>query len=325
VVRPGRSRYNHSRVARERAVPELPEVETVVRELRPLLVGRRLGTISVSKCALRRPWRDDWERPLAGRRVVEVRRRGKWIVVALDRALHLVIHLGMTGRLTVDPAAVPLPEHTHLIIAVGDGLELRFRDVRRFGSATLIDGAETLARFFEESSLGPEPFDCDPADWRAKLSRTARPLKAVLLDQRVVAGVGNIYADESLFEARLHPARKGNALTGAEAERLRRAVATVLRRAIERRGSTIRDYVGASGLRGSYQDEFRAYGRTGDPCRRCRTPIRRERLAGRSTHYCPRCQQEERVVSGEWRVVRRPLTTNHSRLTNPCPTGPSST
>jgi formamidopyrimidine-DNA glycosylase len=293
VVRDGVPRYNQRRVARERAVPELPEVETVVRDLRPLLVGRRLGSVVVSQHSLRRPWSRDWAPRLAGRRVEAVRRRGKWIVLALDRDLHLVIHLGMTGRLTVEVAAERPAEHTHLTIDLGGGRQLRFRDVRRFGSATLFAGADSLERFFEASSLGPEPFDCDPVDWRDKFRRTTRSLKAVLLDQRVVAGVGNIYADESLFVARLHPARKGNALSVAEAERLRRAVGTVLKRAIERRGSTIRDYVGGSGRRGGYQDEFRAYGRTGDPCQRCGTPIQRVRLAGRATHYCPRCQQEE--------------------------------
>ena len=284
--------YNHSHVARERLVPELPEVETVVRELRPRLVGRILVATRISKHALRRPWSKGWARLLAGRRVEEVRRRGKWIVLALSGGLHLVFHLGMTGRLTVESSGKPAADHTHLVIDLDDGREqLRFRDVRRFGSATLFPDAEALGRFFEQAGLGPEPFDLDPAFWRDRLLRTYRCLKAVLLDQRVVAGVGNIYADESLFEARLHPACQASGLTAAEADRLRRAVTKVLERAIEFRGSTIRDYVGGSGRRGSYQNEFRAYGRTGEPCRRCGTPIERVRLAGRSTHYCPRCQR----------------------------------
>jgi formamidopyrimidine-DNA glycosylase len=243
--------YNHSHVARERLVPELPEVETVVRELRPLLVGRILGPLRVSEHALRRPWSKRWARLLAGRRVEEVRRRGKWIVLVLGGGLHLVFHLGMTGRLTVESSRRPAADHTHLVIDLGGGREqLRFRDVRRFGSATLFPDAEGLGRFFEQAGLGPEPFEMDPAFWRARLSRTHRPLKAVLLDQRVVAGVGNIYADESLFEARLHPGRKASSLTGAEVQRLRRAVTKVLERAIKFRGSTIRDYVGGSGERG---------------------------------------------------------------------------
>jgi formamidopyrimidine-DNA glycosylase len=271
-------------------VPELPEVETVVRDLRPLLTGRRLTAIRVSKHALRRPWLKAWSALLTGRRVEEVRRRGKWIVLALDEAHALVIHLGMTGQLTGVPASELVANHTHLVIDLDDGRQLRFRDVRRFGSATLFPDAAALERFFDEAGLGPEPSDLDRTAWRDTLGRTDRCLKAVLLDQRVVAGVGNIYADESLFEARLHPARMASGLSAAEAERLRKAVTTVLARAVERRGSTIRDYVGGSGLRGGYQDEFRAYKRTGQPCRRCGTPIECLRLAGRSTHYCPRCQ-----------------------------------
>ncbi len=300
-------------------MPELPEVETVVRDLRPLLTGRRLGAVQSSGQALRHPWSKEWDLSLAGRRVEVVGRRGKWIVLSLDRSLCLVFHLGMSGQLTVVPAAQPPPDHTHLMIdllalgqpeaparkknslagasgrpspALGPGRQqLRFRDIRRFGSARLFTDPE-LQRFFTESGLGPEPFDLEAASWKATLGRTERVLKAVLLDQRVLAGVGNIYADESLFEARLHPARIASGLSAAEAERLRKAVGKVLAQAIAYRGSSIRDYVGGSGLRGGYQDEFRAYKRTGLPCRRCRTPIECLRLAGRSTHYCPRCQPD---------------------------------
>ncbi len=280
-------------------MPELPEVETVVRDLRPLLTGRRLDSVRVSKHALRRPWSKAWGRLLAGRRVDEVRRHGKWIVLALDGGSALVIHLGMTGQLTVVDAAESVADHTHLRIDLDDGRELRFRDVRRFGSATLFADPAALERFFEKARLGPEPFDLDPTAWREALRQTDRCVKAVLLDQQVVAGVGNIYADESLFEAKLHPARLASSLSAAEADRLRKAVVSVLTRAIERRGSTIRDYVGGSGLRGGYQEEFRAYKRTGKPCPRCGTAIKAMRLAGRSTHYCPHCQRRKGVGSRE--------------------------
>jgi formamidopyrimidine-DNA glycosylase len=277
-------------------VPELPEVETIVRDLRPLLVGRRLATVvRATGQELRRPWSADWDKQLPGRTVLSVQRRGKWIVLELD-AVHLLIHLGMTGQLTVVLANVPIEAHTHLTFDLEGGpdegaRQLRFRDVRRFGSVTLFSARADLEAFFTEAGLGPEPFDLDRAEWRRRLSGTARCVKAVLLDQRVVAGVGNIYADESLFQARLHPARLGRDLLPAEADRLRKAITAVLHRAIERRGSTIRDYVGGSGLQGGYQDEFLAYGRTGEPCQRCRTPIECIRLGGRSTHFCPRCQQ----------------------------------
>ena len=177
-----------------------------------------------------------------------------------------------------------------MIFGLDSGQELRFRDIRRFGSATLLLSPDALKQFFEKVGLGPEPFDLDSRSWKERLAATTRCLKAVLLDQRLIAGVGNIYADEALFEARLHPARAANSLSPAEAQRLRRLVATVLRKAIAQRGSSIRNYVGGSGRKGQYQEHLRVYGRAGQPCCRCRTPIERMRLAGRSTHFCPRCQ-----------------------------------
>jgi formamidopyrimidine-DNA glycosylase len=294
-------------------VPELPEVETVVREIRPELVGRRFAAVRVGACPLRRRWAPEWEPLLVGRRIREVRRRGKWIVVHLGAQRSLVIHLGMSGQLTVVPAEHPLPKHTHIVLELDrGGKELRFRDIRRFGSATVFAGAGLLEQFFTETRLGPEPFDLDPAYWQCCVQKTGRCLKALLLDQRAVAGVGNIYADESLFTARLHPARLGRDTSAAEAERLRRAIVKVLRRAIERRGSSIRNYVGGSGLRGSYQKEFRVYGRTGEPCPRCRTPIRCIRLAGRSTHFCPRCQPRVRGEGRKKITHHSPLTTHRS-------------
>ena len=279
-------------------VPELPEVETIVRDLRPALLQRRVTSVRVGSRQLRRPWRRQWGARLIGRRISEVRRRGKWIVLVFDDRMHLVFHLGMTGQLRVTPANEPLADHTHVVLDLGHRQQLRFRDVRRFGSATLFTEPSLMERFFHNAALGPEPFDLDRAYWRQRLASTARFLKAVLLDQRVVAGVGNIYADEALFEARLHPTRRGRQLRYVEAERLRRAIVTVLRRAIQRRGSTIRNYVGGSGRTGSYQHEFRVYGRTGQPCTRCGKPIERLRLAGRSTHYCPRCQRARLTVPG---------------------------
>jgi formamidopyrimidine-DNA glycosylase len=273
-------------------VPELPEVETTVRDLRPLIAGRRIRSVAVSPHALRRPWSPQWERLLVGRRIRAVGRRGKWIILDLDRDLALVFHLGMTGRLTAVSADETQLPHTHIVLALDGGRQqLRFTDIRRFGSASLFAGPETLQRFFAESGLGPEPFDLAPEYWQRRLTATDRCLKAALLDQRVVAGVGNIYADEALFEARLHPARIASTLTRGEAGRLRRAIVTVLNRAINLRGTTIRNYVGGSGLKGLYQEKKRVYGRTGQSCVHCGTSIERIRLAGRSTHFCPRCQK----------------------------------
>lgn len=286
-------------------MPELPEVETVVRDLRPLLIGRSFAKITVGRKALRRKWSGAWAGQLLGKCVQAIGRRGKWIQVQLGSPPHplplsldrrgeawLLVHLGMTGQFTVARADVPRESHTHIVFTLDDAHELRFRDVRRFGSVAYYPNREQLDALFLQKGLGPEPFDLDAAAWRDSLRGTRRNLKAILLDQTVVAGVGNIYADESLFEARLHPTMPGQAVKAKQAETLRQAIVEVLTRAIERRGSSIRDYIGGSGLKGQMQDEFRVYGRTGAPCLRCRTPIEKTTLAGRSTHFCPRCQRK---------------------------------
>jgi formamidopyrimidine-DNA glycosylase len=284
-------------------MPELPEVETVVRDLRPLLVGRTLTAVWVGPHRLRRPWQPLWNENLVGSRVAALRRRAKWIILELHRGpadprrpiapprdgTALLAHLGMTGQLTVTPSETPRADHTHLIFSLENGHDLRFRDVRRFGSIEWFPDWATVEAFLAER-VGPEPFELDPAAFRRAICQSTRPLKAALLDQTVAAGVGNIYADEALHRAGLHPERRGPTVTPAEADRLREAIAAVLSHAIENRGSTIRDYIGGSGLRGQYQHEFRVYGRTGEPCRQCHTPIAVARVAGRSSHFCPRCQ-----------------------------------
>jgi formamidopyrimidine-DNA glycosylase len=210
----------------------------------------------------------------------------------------------MTGQFRVFDPGAPVQDHTHLIFTLDGGRELRFRDPRRFGSATLYTATTELDAFFTSARLGPEPFDLDPTEWRATLSRTKRCLKALLLDQRAVAGVGNIYADEALFEAKLHPTRRADALSAAEAERLRKSVTVVLRRAIDKRGTSIRDYLDGNGRRGGYQEERRVYDRTGEPCRRCATLIECVRLAGRSTHFCPHCQPRNAATRARARDTR---------------------
>jgi formamidopyrimidine-DNA glycosylase len=271
-------------------VPELPEVETVVRDLRPLLIGRSFARIDVGKKALRRKWSRKWEPQIVGRRVVAVGRRGKWILLDLEQR-YLCVHLGMTGQFTVVSGG-PRETHTHFVFTLDDANELRFRDVRRFGSVIYYADRVALDQFFKQAELGPEPFDLDMSYWRDALKKSNRNLKAILLDQTIVAGVGNIYADESLFEARLHPTTLGSKVTAKQAESLRDAVIRVLTRAIEQRGSSIRDYIGGSGLKGQFQDEFCVYGRKGERCVRCAGTIEKMTLAGRSTHFCPKCQRK---------------------------------
>jgi formamidopyrimidine-DNA glycosylase len=282
-------------------MPELPEVETVVRDLRPLLCGKRISGLRVSKRKLRQPWKQAWIPLIVGRRIDGVRRRGKWIIVELDAGSHLLVHLGMTGQFTVRLAKDTRESHTHLIFALDKGArELRFRDIRRFGSVRYGATPAELENHFRER-LGPEPWDLDHAAWFGQWKESRRSLKAILLDQTIVAGVGNIYADESLFEAGLLPTQLGTATNLSQAERLRVAILTVLNRAIAARGTTISDYVGGSGLQGGFQFELSVYGRAGLPCLRCGEKIASMRLAGRSTHWCPNCQKQSRAKTNSRR------------------------
>jgi formamidopyrimidine-DNA glycosylase len=266
-------------------MPELPEVETVVRTLRPVLLNRRLRRVELTRQDIVTPSDCDLNACLRGRTVTDITRRGKRIVLTLDDGNRFYVHLGMTGRLTVERSGAPVEKHTHLLAQLSDrGRQLRFRDARRFG------GIWWMGRDPCDDRIGPEPLTLRIAQLSKRLARTMRAIKNVLLDQTVIAGLGNIYADEALFAARIHPLRRASELTPAEVRRLNRAVKLTLRRAVRHRGSTLRDYVDAEGERGAFQNLHRVYDRAGEPCRSCKRPIERIVLGGRSTHYCPNCQ-----------------------------------
>lgn len=272
-------------------MPELPEVETVVRTLRPDIVGRAVKGVRVGKHPLRNPWQPSWNRLIARCNIVSVHRRGKWILLELSRPQYrLIVHLGMTGRLLIQDAKIPPALHTHLVFTLDKDEELRYHDPRRFGSVTLAS-TQGSHRFPEEAELGPEPFDITLDELCESLMKSSRAIKGILLDQSVIAGVGNIYADESLHEARIDPRRQGRSLARHEIGTLRRAIVKVLRRAIETKGSTIANFYYGDDESGGFQHEFKAYGRTDEPCYRCRKPIKCIRLAGRSTHFCGNCQR----------------------------------
>lgn len=262
-------------------MPELPEVQTVVTTLGPHLRGRLVRGVRMFRDDYATPSGFDWQ-GLVGRRVVGVRRRAKRIILELDGGGAIVAHLGMTGRLTFE-AGGERAKHTHVAFAFEHG-ELRLSDPRRFGRLHWLGGGDA------EAGLGPEPLTMRAAELAERLLRTRRPVKAALLDQAFVAGLGNIYADEALFAAGIHPAASCRDLQRDAAGRLSRAIKTTLRRAIAAGGSSLRDYVDADGNKGGYQRLHRVYGRGGQPCRRCRATIERFVLAGRSTHVCPRCQ-----------------------------------
>jgi formamidopyrimidine-DNA glycosylase len=273
-------------------MPELPEVETIVRDLRPKLVGRTIT--GVRHC--------DWPKTVApldpayfcaalgGETVLDVTRRAKYILLHLSSGRVLAIHLRMTGALTYDPVPHPAGKATRLIFTLDDDGELHFTDARKFGKVRLLTPDEVPA-FLD--SLGPEPLpdDFTLARFRALLAGRRAQLKPLLLNQRVLAGLGNIYADEALFLARIHPLRVAASLTEDESERLYHAVRQVLTQGIANRGTTISDYRDGSGDKGRNQEALNAYGQRDQPCPRCGTPIVRLVVGGRGTHICPHCQQ----------------------------------
>ena len=268
-------------------MPELPEVETIRGQLAPRLEGRTFAVVDILDPRLTRPL-DPREvaAELRGERVVAVERRGKYLVVRLEGGAALLVHLRMTGSFGFEPTS-----HERAVVALEDGSRLVYRDVRRFGTWLVVPGDELEP--YIGGKNGPEPLGPRfTSSWLgAQLGRRRAPLKAVLLDQRVVAGLGNIYADEALWRARLSPLRAANGLTGEEIGRLHRAIRAALRLGIERQGSTLRDYAQPDGTAGAMQDEFRVYGREGEPCPNCGAPIRRRVDSGRSTFFCAKCQK----------------------------------
>ena len=266
-------------------MPELPEVQTVVTTLTPNVVGRTIRAVTHVRPDIVSPPGVKLAQLLAARRIDSVGRRGKRIVFSLDDGNRFYVHLGMSGQLTATTADAPVATHTHLELDLGGGRRLRFRDPRRFGGVWWI-GRDAPP----DVGMGPEPLKVRPAQLFRRLHGTKRAVKSTLLDQSVVAGLGNIYVDEALFAAGIHPLTPSNELTQTAVAALNRAIKTTLRRALRHRGSTLRDYRDADGGSGSFQKLHRVYDRAGQPCRRCRSGIQRIVLGGRSTHFCPRCQ-----------------------------------
>jgi formamidopyrimidine-DNA glycosylase len=288
-------------------MPELPEVETVTRGLRQAILGRRILSVTLGKT----DFIDDpvaLEQHLPGRQIEAVERYGKfmllrlsavngntWVATNGDAApASLLVHLGMTGQIAPAPAAQPLQKHTHLSMLLDDGRELRYTDTRRFGRIAYLT-KELLAE--ELAGFGADPLDVSKEEFAERICRRRARIKALLLDQSVLRGVGNIYADESLWKAKIHPVRLGTKLSRKEAETLRRALQEILRKAIVLRGSSISDFLDAEGEPGEYQRHHRAYGREGKSCYRCKTVVRRAIVAGRSSYFCPRCQPSPRGFS----------------------------
>lgn len=270
-------------------MPELPEVETVVRALRPNLEQRRLTEVrNYWPRHIDRPSLPELQRRIHGRVITKLSRRGKYILIHLDDGQTLIIHLRMSGHLAVVDAGEPVADHTHTIFALDHGRELRFRDTRKFGRVYLVDDPQEVV-----GKLGPEPLadTFTAAAFAARLARHKRILKPLLLDQTVVAGIGNIYADEALFEAGIHPTRHSDSLSPEEIARLYTAIRNVLAVGIAREGASINTYVKPDGEKGDMQNAVRVFRRTGAPCTTCGSPIERIIVGQRSTHFCPVCQK----------------------------------
>ena len=285
-------------------MPELPEVETVARGLQKSIVGRRILSVVLGKT----DFIDDpsaLEQHLPGRQIEAVERYGKFMLLRLSPSWQqeegtengdaapasLLVHLGMTGQLAPCPAAHPCAKHTHVWFRLDDGRELRYTDPRRFGRMAYLTSA-LLAD--ELTNFGADPLQVSAQEFAQRIGSRGSRIKALLLDQAVLRGVGNIYADESLWRAKIHPARQGTQLSKKQVATLRKVLQEVLQEAILARGSSISDFLDAEGQPGEYQRRHRAYGREGKRCFRCKATIRRVIVAGRSSYFCPQCQPAPR-------------------------------
>ncbi len=275
-------------------MPELPEVEATRRHLEPILAGKRIMGVDVRRARMirRQPHAPDFVARLVGRTVRRLGRHGKFMLTDLSGDIRWVTHLGMSGRLSVSQRGEPEVPHTNLVVRFGRGLELRFVDPRTFGFMAAFTPAEYATGAV--ARLGPDALDQLPpaAALTSALHRRTAPIKALLLDQNLIAGVGNIYADEALHRARIRPDRPGRSLRPEEVRRLRNAIGPVLREGLARGGTSLDDlaYLLPDGRAGDYVRSLRVYGREDEPCRRCGTPIRRTVIRQRSSFWCPECQ-----------------------------------
>jgi formamidopyrimidine-DNA glycosylase len=288
-------------------VPELPEVETVRTHLAPALTGRRIEQATIFDPRLVRPFDPGVVAgELVGERVADVQRRGKYLVVRFESGRVLLIHLRMTGSLRhASGGSDEEDRHRRAVLTLDNGADVVYRDVRRFGTWELLEAVDASAHLAER--LGPEPLDgLTAAVLAARLADRRAPVKAAVLDQRTVAGLGNIYADEALWRARVHPLREAGSLDADETRALHRTIKRALELGIARQGSTLTDYRQPNGEPGRMQHEFRVYGRAGEPCDRCGTPIERIVVGGRGTWFCPSCQVSPYAASSPSRVSRRP-------------------
>lgn len=276
-------------------MPELPEVETIKNELSPHVVGRTVTGVTLFwEKIVREPSVAEFRDRLIGRKITDLSRRGKYLLAHLNSHEWLILHMKMSGALTVSPESSESPRFTRAIIHLDNGTAIFFRDLRKFGMMRLVKDTHSVV-----GELGPEPLE---ADFTAKilaerLGKRSAPIKALLLDQKVIAGVGNLYADEALFLSRIYPLRQGASLSSGEIKRLHKAILEVLRAGIENKGASIQNYLRPDGTPGTAHTQFRVAHRGGEPCPVCGTTIKRIVVRSRGTYFCPKCQKASRALS----------------------------
>jgi formamidopyrimidine-DNA glycosylase len=272
-------------------MPELPEVETIVRRLRSELIGLKISKIRVLTPKILRLPKEVFIPALTGAIIREIRRKGKLILMDLGLGRTLVIHLKMTGQVLLTSKPTTADRHTHVIFDFSPpGIQMHYRDIRKFGFFDLIQGDPTDRAHYVDR-VGPDPFEITAPQFTRLVLSKNKAVKSLLLDQSLISGLGNIYVDESLFQAKIHPLTKAGDISAARIKNLHRVIRSVLSRAILKKGSTLKDYRRPDGSSGGFQNYHQVYGRTGQACPFCQSPVQKIRVGGRGTHFCPGCQK----------------------------------
>jgi formamidopyrimidine-DNA glycosylase len=272
-------------------MPELPEVETIVRRLRSELIGLKISKVRVLTPKILRLPKENFIQSLTGAIIREIRRKGKLILMDLSLGRTVVLHLKMTGQVLLPPKPTPADRHTHVIFDFSPAdFQLHYRDIRKFGFFDLIQG-DPAALIPYVKRVGPDPFEISLPQFTRLVLSKKKAVKSLLLDQSLISGLGNIYVDESLFQAKIHPLTKAGALSAARIKVLYRVMRSVLSQAILKKGSTLKDYRRPDGSAGGFQNYHQVYGRTGQACPFCQSLIQKIRVGGRGTHFCPGCQK----------------------------------
>ncbi|EEI18730.1 Formamidopyrimidine-DNA glycosylase [Lentilactobacillus hilgardii] len=277
-------------------MPELPEVETVRRGLTELVAGSQIRTVDVLYPKMINLPPEDFTNALKNQIIKKIDRRGKYLFIRINNGLTIVSHLRMEGKYDVEPEGTPLSKHTHIVFHLTDGRQLRYNDTRKFGRINLVDTGHELT-VAGLKTIGPEPTERDlTLDYMRKIfGKSKKLVKPFLLDQSNIAGLGNIYADEVLWLSKINPKQPVNTLSVVELKLLRKSIIDEIKRAIDGHGTTVHSYSNAYGEAGNFQNHLNVYGRQGEPCLRCGTPIEKIKLAQRGTHFCPNCQ----VIHGD--------------------------